>query len=421
VLAVPVASASEDEVDGEYSRTSTERAKRAEAQQDSFSRSSDERAARKSRGSSFGSGAKSSFRSGGGSSLSSASSPSEYTRSSDARAAGKSFGKPAKARRGGFAPAPVVDEDGYTRSSSRYAPVAKPVAAPSATAPAAQAEQTRPEDVAAVSSVPVVRASSLLASRAVSRGTGSAVEPASRSKSRTAAAAADAFPSAGAPSVSSALAGAPPAPSTPTVPAAPLTGKIGFVADIENTFDADAFDLDDDDEPFVAPSSSVPPPGSPQTVQPTRNKGPSLKARAVDLLSRREHSEQEMRRKLARHAEDPTQIDPVIASLKKEGWLSAERFTQSLVHRRAPGRGMSRVVQELRQHGVDPDQIAEVKESLQATELDRARDVWERRYGTPPTDANARAKQTRFLMSRGFSYDVIKRVLAGGGDAFDDE
>lgn len=201
-----------------------------------------------------------------------------------------------------------------------------------------------------------------------------------------------------------------------------MTGKIGFVADLSDTYDTDAFDLDDDDdEPFVAPSSNVPPPGSPQTVQPTKRKGPSLKARAVDLLSRREHSEQEMRRKLARHAEDPAEIDPVIASLKKEGWLSAERFMQSLVHRRAPGRGMSRVVQELRQHGVDPDQIAEVKESLQATELDRAREVWDRRYGTPPADANARAKQTRFLMSRGFSYDVIKRVLAGAGDAFDDE
>jgi regulatory protein len=419
VLAVPVASASEDEVDGEYSRSSTERAKRAEAQQDSFSRSSDERAARKSRGSSFGSGAKSNFRSGSGSSLSSASSSSsastsEYTRSSDARAAGKSFGKPAKSRRGGFAPAPVVDEDGYTRSSSRYAPVARPVAAPAQAAQAAGSGQAVPavpavqDEVDSFSTVPVVRASSLLASGASARGAagggaaGSPAGPAGKSAAGSA--------------------GGPPGASTPTVPAAPMTGKIGFVADIEDTFDADAFDLeDDDDEPFVAPSSNVPPPGSPQTVQPAKKKGPSLKARAVDLLSRREHSEQEMRRKLARHAEDPAQIDPVIASLKKEGWLSAERFTQSLVHRRAPGRGMSRVVQELRQHGVDPDQIAEVKESLQATELDRARDVWERRYGTPPADANARAKQTRFLMSRGFSYDVIKRVLAGAGDAFDDE
>ena len=383
---VPVASASEDEVDGEYSRTSTERARRAEAQQDTFSRSSDDRAARKSRGSSFGSGAKSSFRSGSGSSLSSSSSSSssssEFTRSSETRAAGKSFGKPAKSRRGGVAPAPVVDEDGYTRSSSRYASAAKPAAAPVAPPQTSQDVSDAQADADAFSNVPVVRASSLLAPSHVARSVAPASAP----------------------------------------PASPLTGKIGFVADLSDTFDNDAFDLeDDDDEPFVAPSSNVPPPGSPQTVQPVKRKGPSLKARAVDLLSRREHSEQEMRRKLARHAEDPAEIDPVIASLKKEGWLSAERFTQSLVHRRAPGRGMSRVVQELRQHGVDPDQIAEVKESLQATELDRARDVWERRYGTPPADTNARAKQTRFLMSRGFSYDVIKRVLAGAGDSSDDE
>lgn len=355
---VPVASASEDEVDGEFSRTSTERAKRAESGEDAFSRSSTDREARKTRGSSFGSGAKSSFRSGGGSSLSrsssSDSSSAEFTRSSDSRVAGKP-GKPAKPRRGGFASAPVVDEDGYTRSSSRYAATAKAVAAPITAVPSPAV------------SVPV------------------------------------------------------PVGSSSTAPATGMTGKLGFIADVSDIFDADAFDTDDDDdEPFVAPSSNVPPPGSPQTVQPQKKTGPSLKARAVDLLSRREQSEQEMRRKLARHAEDPAEVEPVIASLKKEGWLSAERFTQSLVHRRASGRGMSRVVQELRQHGIDPDQIAEVKESLQATEVSRARDVWERRYGTPPEDANARAKQTRFLMSRGFSYDVIKQVLSGAGDVHDD-
>lgn len=158
-----------------------------------------------------------------------------------------------------------------------------------------------------------------------------------------------------------------------------------------------------------------------QAVSPSNKKqGPSLKARAVGYLSRREHSRQELGRKLATYAESPDEVEPVLASLEKDGWLSTERFTQSLVHRRAPGQGVARIVQELKQHGVDAKQIADVKQSLQASEFGRAREVWARRYGDPPADAQARAKQTRFLMSRGFSYDVIRKVLSGAGAAEDD-
>ncbi|WP_088139315.1 recombination regulator RecX [Achromobacter xylosoxidans] len=145
-------------------------------------------------------------------------------------------------------------------------------------------------------------------------------------------------------------------------------------------------------------------------------KGPSLKMRAVGYLSRREHAREELARKLAAYAEDPGEVEAVLDALEKEGWLSTERFAQSLVHRRASRQGAARIVQELRQHGVDDNQVAELREQLRATEYDRALEVWKKRFSAKPEDRAAYAKQARFLASRGFAHDVIRRILGEGGD-----
>ncbi|KGD85594.1 RecX family transcriptional regulator [Achromobacter sp. RTa] len=139
--------------------------------------------------------------------------------------------------------------------------------------------------------------------------------------------------------------------------------------------------------------------------------GPSLKMRAVGYLSRREHARGELARKLAPHAEDPSEIEAVLDALEKEGWLSNERFAQGLVHRRASRQGTARIVQELRQHGLDDNQVAELRDQLRATEYDRALEVWKKRFHARPDDRAAYAKQARFLASRGFAHDVIRRIL----------
>lgn len=145
-------------------------------------------------------------------------------------------------------------------------------------------------------------------------------------------------------------------------------------------------------------------------------KGPSLKMRAVGYLSRREHARDELARKLAPHAEDPDEVERVLDALEKEGWLSTERFAQSLVHRRASRQGVARIVQELRQHGVDDAQVSELREQLRATEYERALEVWQKRFGVKPEGRAAYAKQARFLASRGFAHDVIRRILGAGDD-----
>lgn len=154
---------------------------------------------------------------------------------------------------------------------------------------------------------------------------------------------------------------------------------------------------------------------SPADGKPAR-KGPSLKMRAVGYLSRREHAREELARKLAAYAQDAAEVESVLDTLEKEGWLSTERFAQSLVHRRASRQGAARIVQELRQHGVDDSQVAELRDQLRATEYDRALEVWKKRFSAKPEDRTAYAKQARFLASRGFAHDVIRRILGEGDE-----
>ncbi|HUH59447.1 MAG TPA: recombination regulator RecX [Candidimonas sp.] len=142
-----------------------------------------------------------------------------------------------------------------------------------------------------------------------------------------------------------------------------------------------------------------------------KKKGPSLKARAIAILSRRENSRMELERKLAPHADDPTQLQQVLNDLERENWLSNERFAQNLVHRRAPRQGTSRIVQELRQHGLGDEAVAALSQGLRGTEVERARAVWEKKFGRPPVDAKDYARQFRFLASRGFSAECLRRIL----------
>lgn len=146
---------------------------------------------------------------------------------------------------------------------------------------------------------------------------------------------------------------------------------------------------------------------------------PSLLQRAVAALARREHSSAELRRKLQRHLPegvDPSEIDCVLDELARKGMLSEARFAASLVRSRAERFGAARVRQELKQHGVAPDLIAQATAELARSEMVRAREVWRKRFGVPPRDDAERAKQLRFLAARGFSTDVILRVVRGTSD-----
>lgn len=139
---------------------------------------------------------------------------------------------------------------------------------------------------------------------------------------------------------------------------------------------------------------------------------PSLKGRALKLLAMREHSRKELERKLAQHETEPGQLQAALDELQAKGFIDEQRVVDSLVHRRAARLGAGRVKQELQAKGLDAERVAIAVASLRATEFERAREVWRRKFGVPPGDAAQRAKQARFLAARGFGGEVIRRVLA---------
>lgn len=141
----------------------------------------------------------------------------------------------------------------------------------------------------------------------------------------------------------------------------------------------------------------------------------SLKGRALKYLAAREHSRLELTRKLAPHAESPEQVEQVLNELESKGWLSAQRFAESLLHRKSARYGAARIQSELAQHQLPADVARDVVQALRDTEFDRAHALWVRRYGEPPATPEDRARQMRFLASRGFSGEVVRRVVRGDG------
>ena len=142
----------------------------------------------------------------------------------------------------------------------------------------------------------------------------------------------------------------------------------------------------------------------------------SLTGRALRLLSAREHSRAELVRKLATFEEEPGQLAEVLDALQAKDFINEGRVVESVVHRRAGKLGASRIKQELQAKGLDAQAVAQAVQALRASEVERAREVWRKKFGEPALDAAERGKQMRFLASRGFGGDAIRRVVSGGSD-----
>ena len=142
----------------------------------------------------------------------------------------------------------------------------------------------------------------------------------------------------------------------------------------------------------------------------------SLKGRALRYLAAREHSRAELERKLSAHEETPGQLAQVLDELQAKDFISEARVVESVINRKAARFGASRVRHELLGKGLGAEVVADAMDGLKATELERAREVWRRKFGEPAADAAARAKQMRFLAARGFGGEVIRRVVSQSED-----
>ncbi|MFC7435280.1 recombination regulator RecX [Hydrogenophaga bisanensis] len=142
----------------------------------------------------------------------------------------------------------------------------------------------------------------------------------------------------------------------------------------------------------------------------------SLKGRALKLLAAREHSRSELEKKLASHEEVPGELAQALDELQAKGFISEQRVVESVLHRRAARLGAGRVKQELQAKGISAEVMADAIDALRSTEMERAREVWRKKFGEPAADAAGRAKQMRFLAARGFGADAIRRVVSGADD-----
>jgi regulatory protein len=170
----------------------------------------------------------------------------------------------------------------------------------------------------------------------------------------------------------------------------------------------------------------------------SKKQSPSLKARALRLLSQREHSRSELAKKLsaylslqakadrARNAQDQAQsqadtpalspeiqIAAVLDDFEKRGWLSDARFAEALVRRRSERYGMRRIKDELQRAGVASDASAALLDGLKISEFERAKELFERKFGEIAEDQKMRARQYRFLVSKGFNPEIVAKVIGG--------
>ena len=172
----------------------------------------------------------------------------------------------------------------------------------------------------------------------------------------------------------------------------------------------------------------------------SKKQSPSLKARALRLLSQREHSRTELEKKLsdylrlqakadrARDAQDQDQaqsqadttalspdiqIAAVLDDFEKRGWLSDARFAEALVRRRSERYGMRKIKDELQRAGVASDASAALLDGLKHTEFERAKELFERKFDGIAEDQKMRARQYRFLVSKGFNPEIVAKVISG--------
>jgi regulatory protein len=139
--------------------------------------------------------------------------------------------------------------------------------------------------------------------------------------------------------------------------------------------------------------------------------GRSLKGRALQLLGQREHSRAELERKLAAHETTPGELAQALDDLQARDFINEGRVIESVINHRAGKLGAARLKQELAAKGLGGEAVAQALAALKDSELERAREVWQKKFGEPAQEPRERAKQARFLLTRGFAAEVVSKLV----------
>ena len=155
----------------------------------------------------------------------------------------------------------------------------------------------------------------------------------------------------------------------------------------------------------------------------TRGSRPALTLRqkALRALARREYSRAELARKLGGGGKSAAETEALLDEFEASGWLSDERFAGGAARQRQGRYSQRYILEDLKAKGVAGDTAKEAVSALEQDDYATALTLWRQRFGKAPADQKEKARQVRFLQSRGFALQIVFKVLREHGVAADDE
>jgi regulatory protein len=138
-----------------------------------------------------------------------------------------------------------------------------------------------------------------------------------------------------------------------------------------------------------------------------------IRAKAIELLARREHSRLELRQKLAQRGFPAEHLDPVLNHLAEEGLLNEGRYAEMYASGRADkGYGPLRIASELRERGIPQELVDHALAELENDWLPKLRELHRKRFKSlVPADVAGRMQQTRVFRQHGFTLEQIKHLF----------
>jgi regulatory protein len=137
----------------------------------------------------------------------------------------------------------------------------------------------------------------------------------------------------------------------------------------------------------------------------------SLKAQAVRLLARREYARDDLEQRLVAKGASRDEVAAVLDELSSQGLLSNERFAHALVAQKSGSYSRRSIRGELKRKGVSGDAIEDAIGDAPIEDDAAMLALWQRRFGIPPANDREKARQIRFLQSRGFELSAIFKML----------
>jgi len=137
----------------------------------------------------------------------------------------------------------------------------------------------------------------------------------------------------------------------------------------------------------------------------------SLTARAIGYVARREYARAELRQKLLATGADRDAVEATLDELAALGYLSDARYAQAVVRQKSGGYSKRAIAQTLKAKGVVGDAVTEALAEVEQDDDAALAVLWQRRFGRAPADDRERARQVRFLQSRGFGLSAILKLL----------